>query len=126
MGVSLSVVKQFRLDSENYISGTETIAGDACQVISDTIPTPSTTAATAFLAFAQAKLKAIEIVSDQDLTLHFTGPTLAVSLTAGVVWGWELDSGLANPFGSTTVTAVTADNASGVDALLQARVVTIA
>jgi hypothetical protein len=57
------------------------------------------------LAFAEAKLKSIFILSDQDCTLKFNSsgsPTDTINLKAGIPFQWTSDNYLVYPFVGTT------------------------
>lgn len=130
MAVTANVTEGIRVGSEAYLSAANDYDGDNGQLIDDAIADGASGVAVGILPFTAAKLVAIYLLSDQDITLSFAlsaGGPLSVALEAGIPWAWNnsYPATLAIPF-SANVTGVTGSNASGAAATLKGRVVTTA
>lgn len=114
---------------EKWTDGARTIekvtvkTGNAQTSLSEDVPDSSTDLEIAFVLDV-SEVKAIYIVSDQDLTLETNNggsPVDTLSLVADEPVVWHSTSLHSNPF-STDITALFATNASGSAAVLQIEV----
>jgi len=122
--LTADIVKNTRINTETYITGTTSLTYDAAILEQQSIADGATVAAVANVDFAVAKLQFLYMISTEDITLTFTtgSTTKVVALTADVPWQWDnaYVASIPCPF-DYDVTACTAANASGAAAVLTIR-----
>jgi hypothetical protein len=124
MSVTLSLTRACN-DGVALISKTEVVSAGAGPPLDESIPAASTDLAVAF-AFAVAKLKAIFIQADRDMTIKTNSsgsPQETIALKAGQPFMWSLSDGyFAVPFAGN-VTSLFVTLAAGTASVLQIRTV---
>lgn len=122
MSVSNKVTKTWSRGSDQ-LSGTVTYTADGQITIEDTVA-GSTTNKLYSVTIAQATLKGIYILSDQDMTLKVNSTSLpvpsAISLKANTPYEWTADGYFDCPF-TADVTAMYFTNAGSTTANLSVR-----
>ena len=100
MSVVLTVVRNVRLDSEQYVTSSVDYDGESGEKVSAIIPALSIDHAVVFGGFDPASLKAIWFTADVACTIGFVSGTgvVDVTLAAGGVLLWTDTDGVACPF----------------------------
>jgi hypothetical protein len=106
MAGTWNFIDQFRVDGEQYMSGSDSGTYNNCQKISDLIST--TGGALSVAPVTVANMQAFFLQSDQICNIVFTLSTgsLTITLPANGAYSWSVNSGQANPFAHDIVSAV--------------------
>lgn len=121
--LTADIVKNTRINTETYVTGTTTLLYDAAILVQQSIVAGATVAPIANVDFVAAKLQFIYLISDQDITLTFTlsTGTKVVTLVADVPQQWDIANTLTPvPFAYDSVSC-TAANAGATAAILTIR-----
>jgi hypothetical protein len=130
--VTATMADSVRINSETYVTGTEVLLGDSSQTVEQAFLAAASSEAVAIAAITLSKLKAIYIISDEDLTLVFTmnSGVKTIALLADVPFRWS--DAYATPYpcpfkvndaagAATGIVSCAASNSSGETATLTIR-----
>lgn len=113
---------RLQVDSR-LVSGSSTITAGHAQSYDEVIPA-DTSDEPVNCTIDVSTLKSLFLVSDQAVTVYFTGPNVALALGADVAYRWFFGSGITNPLASADVTGVLVTTGVGDDARLQMEILT--
>jgi hypothetical protein len=120
--VTCTISRSCKVNSETYITGTESIIGGVAQVVDVTLGTVG--AHDVSVDFDHSKVQAVFIQTDLALTsivfTGTTGPVTTPAIAAGGVWEWSVGNA-ADPFGASCTKLVVTTTVA--DTTLKIRVV---
>lgn len=108
----MSVTQSFTLSASGVgdtVTSVFSVASGQGNVISESIPGPSTDLNVACVLAVAKMVSLVLYCATADMTVETnsgSAPAATVNLKAGKAVVWYSDSGLANPFGGTNVTAL--------------------